>query len=154
MTDCSSRCPLPPTLPTAGFPTTFPVLSGPRMVHSGPHLVHPPRPPTDYCRWPQHTARQTQPRHCQCCSQVNLHYRHQYTKHHRRENGHSVCRIKQNTNSQCCQFLSACLFPLSPIPMLLFKTTFSSLFYHIFLSLTVNATERICFHCNCILQSA
>ena len=32
----------------------------------------------------------------------------------------SVCRIKQNTNSQCCQFLSACLFPLSPIPMLLF----------------------------------
>ena len=66
----------------------------------------------------------------------------------------SVCRIKQNTNSQCCQFLSACLFPLSPIPMLLFKTTFSSLFYHIFLSLTVNATERICFHCNCIPQSA
>ena len=154
-TDCSSRCPLPPTLPTAGFPTTFPVLSGPRMVHSGPHLVHPPRPPTDYCRWPQHTARQTQPRHCQCCSQVNLHYRHRYTKHHRRENGHRVCmQDKTKYQLSVLPIFVSLFISAQPNPNVCCLKPLSHHFSTIFLSLTVNATERICFHCNCIPQSA
>ena len=56
----------------------------------------------------------------------------------------SVCRIKQNTNSQCCQ----------PNPNVCCLKPLSHHFSTIFLSLTVNTTERICFHCNCIPQSA